>query len=201
MMHLTGIGRREFLVGLGGLAATGAVSALAAQQGPQPNFVAMDPSSYRPTYRAPKPGAAPSMTDAERDLLEKRIKCQCPCALDVYTCRTTDFSCSISPAMHGDVMRLVAGGYSGDEILAAFVETYGEDALTAPRKEGFNWVGYLAPAIAMATGAVVLTMMLRKWTSESQRAATAAVPSGTPAAPAASAEDLAKLERALREEA
>ena len=196
------IGRREFLVGAAGLAAAVAAGA---QQPAQSNFGPMDQQAYRPTYRPPKPGAAPSMTTEERDLLEKKLKCQCTCTLDVYTCRTTDFSCSVSPAMHQDVMRLVEGGYTADEILDAFVATYGEVALTAPKKEGFNWAGYLAPGIAMATGGVVLTLMLRRWAAESRvTAATAAAaraqaPAGT-AVPAASAEDLAKLERALRED-
>lgn len=208
------IGRREFLVGAAGLAAAGAAAALTsgggvlgprplgAQQPAQSNFGPMDQQAYRPTYRPPKPGATPSMTNEERDLLEKKLKCQCTCTLDVYTCRTTDFTCSVSPAMHQDVMRLVEGGYSADEILDAFVATYGEVALTAPKKEGFNWAGYLAPGIALATGGVVLTMLLRKWSTEAQAAAQAAgaTRSSAPMAPQASAEDLARLERALREE-
>ena len=47
--------------------------------------------------------------------------CPCPCTLDVYTCRTTDFSCTISPAVHRDINALVAGGYSADEIMAALI--------------------------------------------------------------------------------
>jgi cytochrome c-type biogenesis protein CcmH len=208
--------RREFLVlaaGSGGALAALAVSRrLGAQQqvAPQPNFGPMDGTAYRATYRPAKPGVAPSMTDLERDALEKRLKCQCTCTLDVYTCRTTDFTCPVSPAMHADVMRLVAGGHTADEILDAFVETYGEVALMAPKKEGFNWAGYFAPAVALATGGVVLTMMLRRWSRDAQagqaaRAAAAAsggaTSGGAPAAPVASADELARLERALREDA
>jgi cytochrome c-type biogenesis protein CcmH len=198
--------------------------AIAAQQGEQapaaqPNFAPMDQSAYRTTFRPAKEGAEPSMTPLERDALEKQIKCQCTCTLDVYTCRTTDFTCPVSPRMHADVMRLVAGGYTGDEILAAFVETFGEVALTAPKKEGFNWVGYFAPATALATGAVVLTMMLRRWSVEarahanaaaaaaaseaseaSEAAGTATGANGGASALAASADELARLERALRDD-
>lgn len=142
------------------------------------------------------------MTDPERDALERRLKCQCTCTLDVYTCRTTDFTCSVSPAMHRDVMRLVEGGYTADEILDAFVATYGEVALMAPRKEGFNWVGYFAPGVAMATGATVLTLLLLRWRREAAVAAAARGPvPAAPAAPAASAEELTRLEQALREDA
>lgn len=100
------------------------------------------------------------MTPDERDRLERELKCQCTCILDVYTCRTTDFTCGVSPAMHRDVMRLVAGGYTAQEIKDAFVETYGEVALTAPIKQGFNWAGYFVPSVVMATGGVILTMMI-----------------------------------------
>jgi cytochrome c-type biogenesis protein CcmH len=201
---MSGLGRREFLVGIGGAAAALAVRTLGGQQPQSANFAPMDQAAYRPTIRPAKPDAVQSMTDLERDALEKSLKCQCTCTLDVYTCRTTDFSCSVSPAMHRDVMRLVDGGYSGDEILAAFVETYGEVALTYPRKEGFNWTGYLAPGVAMATGAVVLTLLLRKWSLEAQRtsAALAAGRASAPdaAAPAASNDEMERLERALRED-
>lgn len=201
---MSGLGRREFLVGVGGVAAALAAQTLGGQQPQTGNFAPMDQQAYRPTIREAKPDAVKSMTDLERDALEKSLKCQCTCILDVYTCRTTDFTCSVSPAMHRDVMRLVDGGYSGDEILAAFVETYGEVALTYPKKEGFNWAGYLAPGIAMATGAVVLTMLLRKWSLEAQRTS-AALAAGRTSAPgvepaAASREEMDRLERALRED-
>lgn len=188
--------RREFLLGVGGLTVALAARALHAQQGTAPD---MDASAYRRVYRAPKPGAAPVLSVEQRDLLEKDLKCQCPCILDVYTCRTTDFSCGISPAMHRDVINLVEGGYTADEIKAAFVETYGEVALTAPVKQGFNWAGYFAPAVVMATGGLLLTLMLRRW---SQRAAASAptARANAPAAPVASDDEMARLARALREE-
>lgn len=118
---------------------------------------------YRPVTLAPKPGAQPSMTDAQRDDLEHQIHCQCGCNLDVYTCRTTDFACSVSPAMHSDVMGLVAGGHSAQEILDAFKAVYGEKVLMAPVPSGFNLLGYAVPFIAIGTGAVVVAALMRRW--------------------------------------
>jgi cytochrome c-type biogenesis protein CcmH len=194
------ITRRAVLRGAAGLAVLAVGRRLVAQE-PAQNFAPMEQGAYRPTLRDPKPGATPQLTDAQRDALEHRIKCQCGCILDIYTCRTTDFTCQVSPAMHRDVLRLVAGGYTEQEILDAFVSTYGEVALTAPKKEGFNWAGYLAPGAAMAVGAVVLTLLLRKWGAEA-RAARAARPAAVPVEglPGVSADDLARLDRALREE-
>ena len=135
--------------------------------------VTMDPSAYKAVGRPPKPGAKPVITTEQRDALEHRIKCQCPCTLDVYTCRTTDFSCGVSPAMHGDVQQLVAGGYSGDEILAAFTQTYGDRVLMSPPKVGFNLAGYFAPMAVLGTGTVVVGGLMRRWSTRAQAVAAA----------------------------
>ncbi len=190
--------RREFLVGVGGIAAALAVRGLGAQQAP--NTANMNQDAYRSVLLPTKPDATPKLDNLQRDELEKQLKCQCTCVLNVFTCRTTDFSCGVSPAMHRDVMRLVAGGYDAEEIKKAFVDVYGEVALTAPVKEGFNWVGYFAPSIVLATGGVILTMMLRRWSTSAKVAAPVAltlkdsVPAGTTDA------EMERLRQALREE-
>lgn len=120
---------------------------------------------YRPVALPPKANATASMTDSERDDLEHQIHCQCGCNLDVYTCRTTDFACSVSPAMHADVMGLVSGGHSAQEILAAFKAVYGERVLMAPGKSGFNLVGYTMPFVALGVGAVLVNTLLHRWRS------------------------------------
>jgi cytochrome c-type biogenesis protein CcmH len=108
------------------------------------------------------------MTDAQRDDLEHQIHCQCGCNLDVYTCRTTDFACSVSPAMHSDVMGLVNGGHGAQEILAAFKAVYGEKVLMAPVRSGFNLVGYTMPFVALGAGAIGIAALLRRWKSRTR---------------------------------
>jgi cytochrome c-type biogenesis protein CcmH len=157
--------RREFLA-MVVAGATGTVllaSRANAQQITQTFSGPMEQDAYRQVKLAAKPGAVASMTDAKRDDLEHQIKCQCGCPLDVYTCRTTDFSCSVSPAMHADVMSLVDGGYAATEILAAFQKVYGERVLMSPIKSGFNWLGYVTPSVALGAGAIVVFMLIRKW--------------------------------------
>jgi cytochrome c-type biogenesis protein CcmH len=147
---------------------------------------------YRSVTLPTKPGATPSMTDAQRDELEHQIHCQCGCNLDVYTCRTTDFACSVSPAMHGDVMGLVAGGHSAQEILAAFKAVYGEKVLMAPVRSGFNLLGYTVPFIALGTGAIVVAALMRRW---KRTAASATIPA---AHVDATERELAALDAAVR---
>ncbi|MFM8780867.1 MAG: cytochrome c-type biogenesis protein CcmH, partial [Gemmatimonadota bacterium] len=80
---------------------------------------------------------------------------------------------------------------------------YGEVALTAPKKEGFNWAGYFAPGVVLAVGGIALTVLLRKWRAEAQLAAARApiAPGGASSLPGVSADELARLDRAIREEA
>ena len=196
--------RRDFItrsLALGGSALFGA-SVLQAQQGTPAdttgNLFDMNQGAARTVTRPPKPGARPSMDQDTRDALEHKIRCQCGCTLDVYTCRTTDFSCQVSPAMHRDVMALVEGGYSAQEILDAFVDTYGERALMAPKKEGFNWAGYLVPFGAMAAGGAALVTVLRRMQQRAARIATPAPAPGGGAPALGTADELARLDAAVR---
>ena len=161
------------------------------------NLFPMDQSAARSVRLPRKPGASPSMSVAERDALEHRIRCQCGCTLDVFTCRTTDFSCQVSPSMHRDVLALVDGGYTADEILEAFESVYGERVLMAPKREGFNLLAYLLPGTAIAAGAVVLAVMLRGW----RRTRVVARPPSSPGATLdASPDELRRLEAAVRDD-
>jgi cytochrome c-type biogenesis protein CcmH len=199
------ISRRGWLRAVGYTAGIGALARVARAQDPQApagiadtsNLFAMDQSAARTVRLPPKPGAAPSMQPAERDALEHRIRCQCGCTLDVYTCRTTDFSCQVSPAMHRDVMALVQGGYDEKEIIAAFVNVYGDRALMAPPKSGFNLLAYVMPGIAIAIGAIVLAVVIKRW--QRPAASVAARPGNLPGIDA-SPDELARLEAAVRDD-
>jgi len=99
---------------------------------------------------------------AETQAIEQKLACNCGCTLDVFTCRTTDFSCTYSPALHREVLALRDQGKSAREILDAFVQKYGEKALMAPKPKGFNLWGYLLPGAAVATAGLVLAAVLKR---------------------------------------
>ena len=164
--------------------------------------VEMTSDAYKPVRRDPKPGARPSMDTKALEDFERNLACPCPCTLDVYTCRTTDFNCGISPAVHGDIQRLVEGGYSADEIMTAMMETYGDFILMQPRKQGFNLLAWFAPFAGIALGAVAIGALLRKWRMNAVRAEASAAAGRTIAADGVDAtpEELARLDAALREE-
>lgn len=134
------------------------------------------------------------MTRDERDALENRIGCQCSCTLSVYICRTTDFSCPVSPGMHRDVVALIDGGYSAPEIIDAFVGVYGEKVLLAPPRRGFNVLGYVLPFAVMLGGLVLVASVVRRMRARAP--ATAGPVSANDATP----EEIARLNAAMRED-
>ena len=139
------------------------------------------------------------ITDYENDPfvvgLERRIRCTCGCNLDVYTCRTTDFTCTRSPELHREVVALVEQDMTGEEILDAFLTRHGEAILMAPPKEGFNWAGYLLPGVVITlVGSVLGLALVRR-----SRAAAVVVTANSDATafPGLSPEDTARLQSEL----
>jgi cytochrome c-type biogenesis protein CcmH len=144
----------------------------------------------------PRTPTDPRENEAEIQAIEQRLACNCGCTLDVFTCRTTDFSCTYSPALHREVLALREGGKTAEEILDAFVAKYGEKALMAPRPQGFNWVGYLLPGAAMLAASAGLVAVI------SRRRMVVATPPAAGASPAppdsgATPEELERLRREL----
>jgi cytochrome c-type biogenesis protein CcmH/NrfF len=132
--------------------------------------------------------------DAGIQAVEKKLRCTCGCGLDIYTCRTTDFTCTYSPALHKDVLRLAGQGKTAQQIVDEFVRQYGEAALMAPPKRGFNLAGYFVPSIVIVIAGAFLVRAIRRWTREAQAAAP---PRGGPTLPLDATP--AELERLRRE--
>ena len=151
------------------------------------------PRLYRPNF-AGRPRER--ITNYENDPfivgLEGQIRCTCGCNLDVYTCRTTDFSCSVSPAMHREVVALVEDGRTGEEILEAFIGKYGESVLMAPKKVGFNIAAYVVPGMA-----IVLAGALILWGLARRSRMLAAAPQSAPDVPDLPPEEAALLDEEL----
>jgi len=160
------LSRRRFLLTSAAGVATLAVARAAGAQEAQTQVntgaanAPMEADRYKPVRLAAK--GPPVLDQAKRDELEHHIHCQCGCNLDVYTCRTTDFSCEVSPAMHRDVMALVAGGYSAPEIIKAFTAVYGDRVLMAPPTSGFDIAAWITPFIALLAGIALVLVVLRR---------------------------------------
>lgn len=132
--------------------------------------------------------------------IENQLKCTCGCTLDIFTCRTTDFTCTSSPALHIEIVGLYQSGLTPEQVIAAFVEKHGEMSLMAPPAEGFNLAGYLVPGLAvLAAGTMLAVVLLRRnrqaavALAEGGSASTATMP------PVASPEEMERLKQALNE--
>jgi len=203
--------RRTFfggaLAGLGGLAGQTPDSAGPAQ-GRAPAG-AGDPL-FNPGAVQQRAAATDADNDAVVQGLERRLKCTCPCNLDIYTCRTTDFTCTYSPALHLEVVELRRLGKSESEVVDAFVAKYGERILMAPEPTGFNLTGYLLPGtVLLVAGGLLAGVLLRRGrVLAGAGAASMTAPDvgsdatpGSPADPASpiAPEDAERLRRALAE--
>jgi len=101
---------------------------------------------------------------AEIQAIEQKLTCHCGCTLDIFTCRTTDFTCTTSPALHREVVALFEGGADAQGILDAFKAKYGEQALMAPEPKGFNLAGYLVPGVLiLGIGSVLAWVIGRRF--------------------------------------
>lgn len=194
--------RRQF-VRLGVLAGLGVVagnpaSAATNLQGLQDSLAGRGETG---TLRDPAAAGRPRQPtdgrdDAEIQAIEQRLSCSCGCTLDIFTCRTTDFTCTYSPELHREVLALRDDGKSAEEILDAFVAKYGEKALMAPKPQGFNLTGYLLPGALIATaGAGLLVFIGRR----KKAVSLSSQPSSSEPGAQASPEELDRLRRALAE--
>lgn len=128
--------------------------------------------------------------------IERRLHCTCGCTLDIYTCRTTDFTCTYSPALHKEIVAMVLAKQTPEQIVQAFVAREGEKMLMAPVASGFNLAGYLVPGLTVFSAGLALAAYLSR-----RRGAVAAEASAAATVIPAPVDDeaLARLKRALDE--
>ena len=87
---------------------------------------------------------------------------------------------------------MLGNGKSAQQVIDAFVAQYGQAALMAPPKRGFNLLGYFVPMFVILVAGTVLVRVLLNWTRKAKVAAPA-----SSATPNASPEELARLQREL----
>jgi cytochrome c-type biogenesis protein CcmH len=114
---------------------------------------------------------------------------QCP----ICAGQSVDESASqLAQQMRALIRRKLEDGESREQILAYFVDRYGESILREPPKVGFNQVLWWLPASGIAIGAVLLAIFLLRWRT---RPATEDA-AGPPPPP----EDLAIFEQQLEQD-
>ncbi len=100
-----------------------------------------------------RPASALTVREVESDLV-----CQCGCTMVLISC-----DCSTSEQMRELIGKMIDEGKSKGQIVNFFVDQYGEDALAAPTKKGFNLTVWVLPFAAIAVGGAGIFFVLRAW--------------------------------------
>jgi cytochrome c-type biogenesis protein CcmH len=112
------------------------------------------------------PGAVvgpPRGTPVEAAALEARTRevsalLRCPVCQGLSV---ADSPATMAMKMKAEVREMVAAGYDQDQILAYFERSYGEFVRLKPPLRGVNWLVWLAPALGLVLGLVVVAWALR----------------------------------------
>lgn len=94
-------------------------------------------------------------------LLERNLKCNCGCGLDVHSCQF-QMQCGTSPVWSERIRRSLAAGETPEAIEASFVADFGPTVLMTPPPRGFNLVGYLLPAATIVAAGMLIGLLVRR---------------------------------------
>ena len=97
--------------------------------------------------------------EAEYLKAAEMILCDCGChPQSVAAC-----ACGRAAELRGEMIAMVEGGMTGDEVIASYVAKHGEQILIAPDGEGFNLVAWLGPLVLLLGGIVAIVLLIRRW--------------------------------------
>lgn len=115
--------------------------------------------------------AGPPLTGAALESLTEEVSSlmRCPVCQGLSV---NDSPTPLAAAMKNEVRDLLATGYSRDQVLEYFEQSYGEFIRLAPHARGFNLTVWLAPLALLLVGVVLI---LRRRRSVPDRPAAAAV--------------------------
>ncbi len=67
----------------------------------------------------------------------------------------------LAQAMKSEVRQLLAAGYTEEQIIDYFEQSYGEFVRLEPKAKGFNLVVWIAPVVALLIGVLLIVVRLR----------------------------------------
>ena len=106
--------------------------------------------------------AALAQTAAEKPNVDvrrvgARLSCQCGCKDSVATCSMLE--CSFSKPAKERIAQMQAVGMSDDQIIQAFVRSYGAGVYLAPP----NAWGWIVPYASVGLGLVIIWLFIKKY--------------------------------------
>ncbi|MGK3998938.1 cytochrome c-type biogenesis protein [Sorangium sp. So ce1024] len=114
-------------------------------------------------------GTVGIQNDTERKLFWSLI-CTCGCPRETLgTC-----TCGFAHERRGELRAALVAGRTIEDIQAAYVERFGPEALAVPPNKGSQRLLYLFPLAAIALGAGLVIVTLRRWKQRSDQSSAAA---------------------------
>jgi cytochrome c-type biogenesis protein CcmH len=104
---------------------------------------------------------SPALAYDEAEYLKaaETVLCDCGChPQSVAAC-----ACGRAAELRQEMRTMVAGGMSGDDVIASYVAKHGEQILIAPDAEGFNLLAWLGPVALLLAGVVGIVLLVRRW--------------------------------------
>lgn len=79
-----------------------------------------------------------------------------------------DSPATLAAQMRGLIREKLLAGETPDQIVAYFVDRYGESILASPPRRGLNWGLWVAPFLFLGAGSIFLAGRLRQWVHDTQ---------------------------------
>lgn len=89
--------------------------------------------------------------------ITKELICACGCGKITYDCY-----CDLAKEWKEQITKDVTAGKTKNEIIASFVETYGDSVIATPKKSGLELTIWTLPVIAVVSGTAVIYNYARK---------------------------------------
>ena len=94
--------------------------------------------------------------------ITNRLMCQCGgCSYLVLSCN--HINCSSATYISKTVRKALAEGQTEEMILASLADQYGPRVLAEPPREGFTWLGWIMPYVALLLGGGAVAIVLWRW--------------------------------------
>ena len=89
--------------------------------------------------------------------ITKELICACGCAMVTYDCY-----CDMAKEWKEQITQDVAAGMTKRQVIAGFVETYGDSVLATPQKSGLELSIWTLPVVAAVSGTAVIYTYAKK---------------------------------------
>ncbi len=114
---------------------------------------------------APPPAAAPVDEQTVHEVASQ-LRCVVCQSLSV-----ADSPSETANQMRAIVRERLAAGENPEQVLAYFVEKYGDWILLSPPKSGFTLLVWVVPFVGLGIGLVLVAVVVRRWSRTPQAAA------------------------------